>query len=85
MDKYEVGDIITLEDGVKYLVVDIFMLDGNCYMYVISDDGKNETVIYKVLDDYLVKLDNELEYNKVLAELINRNRDEINELIGEEN
>lgn len=83
MGKYEIGDLITLEDGIKYLIVDLFTLDSNTYMYVISDDGKNETVIYKLVDDYLTKLDNKDEFDKVLAELINRNRDEINKIIEE--
>jgi hypothetical protein len=81
--KYEIGDLITLEDGVKYLIVDLFNFNNNTYMYVISDDGKNETTIYKVIDDYLTKLDNKDEFDKVLAELINRNRDEINKIIEE--
>ncbi len=83
MEKYEIGDLITLDDGVKYLIVDLFTLDGNKYVYVISDDGKKETIICRLVDDYLEKLSSKEEYDKVLETLISRNKDEINKILEE--
>lgn len=85
MNKYEVGDIITLDKGEEYLVVDYFPLNNNYYLYVISTDGKNETIIFKRIDDTVIKVDNKEEFNNALAEIIKRNKDEIDELMNESN
>lgn len=81
MEKPEINDLITIEDGKKYLVVDSFTFKNKKYLYLISDDGDSNTLIVSYVDNYIEKLDSKEEYDDVLKELINRNKDEIDKLM----
>ena len=85
MDTFEKGEEIKFEDGSSYVVVDSFMLDGKQYLYVISDDGKNTTAIYRHENGIVSKLENGNEFDKVFKELVNRNKDEIAKYLEEFN
>ncbi len=81
MEKIEIDDLITVESGEKYLVVDSFDFKDKHYLYLISDDGKNSTLIVRYIDNCIEKLDSQEEYDAVLKELISRNKDEIDKLM----
>ncbi len=70
--KYNVGDIITLEDNIEYVINDIVSYKDNKYVYlsIPGDKDGSSILIQKVIvednEECLVNLDSEEEFYAVL-------------------
>ena len=73
-------NFITLEDNKSYGVFSTMELEDNKYLLLASDDNPKDVTIRKVIakDDkeYLVKLDNEEEFEKIMEEFTKKYRTE---------
>ena len=71
--KFNVSDIITLDDGDNYVVNDIIDYEGKKYVYLSTPDDKDGSsiLIQKVViennEEILVNLDSEDEFYTVLS------------------
>lgn len=81
---YEVGGKITLEDNKSYIIVDYFEITDNKYLYLINEESKKASLV-KIINDSLYEINDDNEYNNVLNELFNRNKDKITKLLEETN
>lgn len=79
---YEIGDELVLEDDQTYVVIDSFTLNNNRYVYLIDEKTKKVSLV-KVINDTLNEIDDDNEFNQALNELVNRNKDKINEILKE--
>lgn len=74
----EMIDVVTLEDGINYEVVDELIIDNVRYVYLSNENDSSCICIRKVNvingDECLVNLDNEEEFKKVLKEFIEKHR-----------
>ena len=62
---------ITLEDGIKYVIIDTLKIDNNKYIFLSNINDENDMCIRKVVvkednQEYLVLLDSEEEFNEVM-------------------
>lgn len=85
MNVYERGDLITLDDNSKYVVVDSFKLNEKSYLYLINEGDKKTTMVVEVENDEIIEINDEKEKNIVYKELIERNKDEIEQYLKEIN
>ena len=73
-------NFITLEDNKSYGVFSTMELDNNKYLLLANDDNPKDVTIRKVIvkDDkeFLVKLDNEEEFEKIMEEFTKKYRTE---------
>jgi len=81
---YEIGNELTLEDNKSYIIVDSFEFNNSKYLYLINEETKEASLV-KLVNDTLYEIEDDNEFNNALNELINRNKDKINELIEETN
>ena len=61
-------DMITLEDNLSYAIIDTLINDNNKYVFLVSEDGNKKgvrKVITKEDGDYLIKLDNDEEFDMI--------------------
>lgn len=63
-------ECVTLEDGLKYLVVSTITDGDNCYMYLSEEKNANNFCIRKVIEkdgsQVIVPLDGEEEFDRAL-------------------
>lgn len=73
-------DIITLEDGKDYMVVDEFEINKVKYVYLTDENDVANFCIRKINiinnEEYLVGLDSEDEFKNALQEFVNRNKND---------
>lgn len=50
---YEIGDLLSLSNNKKYIVVNKIVIDNNEYLYLISQDGIKEIKICRVYNNLL--------------------------------
>ncbi len=81
---YEIGNELTLEDNKSYIIVDSFEFNNSKYLYLFNEETKEASLV-KLVNDTLYEIEDDNEFNNALNELINRNKDKINELIEETN
>ena len=62
------NEIYTLDDGLDYLVVDAFEMDGNSYVYLVEVEKNSNVICGKLIDN---RLDVIIEYDE-LNKFINR-------------
>lgn len=69
-DKIEV-DVITLEDGEEYIVFETLESENNKYLFLANEKDQDDVCIRKVIlkenKEYLIKLDNDDEFDEVMA------------------
>lgn len=63
-------DIIKLEDGINYIITETIRFGDNEYLYLTNENDVNDFCIRKVVNDEIIGLEDENEYNKALL-LIN--------------
>jgi Asp-tRNA(Asn)/Glu-tRNA(Gln) amidotransferase B subunit len=78
---YEVGNEITLEDNKSYIIMDSFELNNNKYLYLFNEENKEASLV-KIINDTLCQIEDDNEFNMVLSELVNKNKDKIEEILG---
>ncbi len=81
---YEIGNEITLEDNKSYIVIDLFELNNNKYLYLMNEETKKASLV-KIINDIIYEIDDDNEFNIALNELINKNKEQINEILKETN
>ena len=62
----EVGDLITLSNGHKYIITKRLCLKGKTYLFLIMEDGITEYIICELINDEIEIVRNE----KIVKELI---------------
>ena len=76
-------DIITLEDGIEYEVIDALSHKDNDYLILQKKDDERVLCARKVLkendEEYLVKLDNDNEFTEIMELFYNRHKGDKNE------
>lgn len=73
-------DIVTLEDGFEYEVIDAFSNKDNDYLVLQKRDDERALCLRKVLkendEEYMVKLDNDNEFAEIMEIFYKRHRGE---------
>lgn len=64
------NEIYTLDDGLDYLVVDAFEMDGNSYVYLIEVDKQSNVICGKINDNRLDVILDQAELNKFLEKVM---------------
>lgn len=64
------NEIYTLDDGLDYLVVDAFEMDGNSYVYLIEVDKQSNVICGKINDNRLDVILDQDELNKFLEKVM---------------
>lgn len=77
--KYEKGEELTLDNDKSYIVVDTFDDNGKTYLFLSSE--KKDIFLVEVIDDEIKSIDSDIEYDKVLKILLERNKEEIKNLM----
>ena len=62
----EVGDLITLSNGRKYIITKRLCLKGKTYLFLIMEDGISEYIICELINDEIEIVRNE----EIVDELI---------------
>ena len=62
----EVGDLITLSNGHKYIITKLLCLKGKTYLFLIMEDGISEYIICELINDEIEIVRNE----EIVEELI---------------
>ena len=63
-------NIIKLEDGINYIITETIKFGDYEYIYLTNENDVNDFCIRKIVNDEIVGLEDENEYNKALL-LIN--------------
>ena len=78
-------EIITLENGANYQVVDTIERDDVNYLYLINiNDSKDIALVKETYDNgecHLENLDSEDEFNEIMIEIVRKNSDKIKEIL----
>lgn len=76
-------DIITLDNNLKYMVIDTILNENNKYLVLINNEDEQDIVIRKVIKkedrEYLIKLDSEDEFEEVMSIFYDKHKGENNE------
>ncbi len=64
-------EYIVLEDNNKYIVIGSQIINDITYYYLVNATNKNDFVIRKKINDDLIGLDDEQEFNLVINTLKN--------------
>ena len=66
-------DVITLEDGIEYAVIEKLEKDGNTYLYLTNVNDEKDFCIRKLViqngEETLIGLDDDNEFDKALSYL----------------
>ena len=74
MGEFERGELITLDNGEKYVIVDSFVFNDKHYLYVIADDETHKVAIFRYEDGDVVLLNDQKEFQDAFDVLVSRNR-----------
>lgn len=77
------GNVLTLDDGTKFVVVDSFFKNNKHYLYIISEDDGKTTMIVEYKDGDITEIEDKIESAMVYRELIERNKEEIEKYMEE--
>lgn len=70
-------ELITLEDNRVCIILDEITVNENKYLYLVNSQKKDDFIIRKVLNDELVGLDNEEEFNNIIEIFLSKNIERI--------
>ena len=62
-------------DNKNYMIIDEIELNNNKYCYLVNLDNPEDIVIRKYVDNNLVNLDSEEEFDTVISALYEKNKD----------
>ena len=79
MNPEEEVEILVLENGEEYLVVDSFIINNRKYVFLIGEKEKDLALV-EMNNGRLKHIDSDEEYNEVFNLLYERNKDKIEEL-----
>ena len=73
-------NIITLEDGEEYLIIDTIVNKNDKYLLLAQEKQRYDFSIRKIIKkedkEYLIKLDNELEFEEIITLFNNKHIEE---------
>ena len=76
-------DVITLENKLNYMVIDTILNENDKYLVLVNKDDEQDIVIRKIKvkedKEYLIKLDNEDEFEEVMSIFYDKHKGENNE------
>ena len=85
MNEFEKGEVITFDNGEKYVVVDSFVFNGKQYLYVIEDNETHKVAIFRYENGEVVLLNDQKEFQDAFNVLVSRNKKEIDKYLEEIN
>ena len=63
-------DMLTLENNKEYMIVETLLNEGNKYLFLVNKDDNEDIVVRKVIQkedgEYIVKLDNDDEFEEIM-------------------
>ena len=66
-------DVIRLEDGIEYAIIQKLEKDGNTYLYLTNVDDDKDFCIRKLIiqdgEEVIIGLDDDIEFDKALSYL----------------
>jgi hypothetical protein len=65
-------ELVTLEDGKNCIIIAEEIIDNNKYVYLVNTANRKDYIIRKEINNELIGLDNEEEFNKVTLALLTR-------------
>lgn len=69
-------------DGEEYIIADEIAIDGTEYIFLSKEDNPLDYMIKKIKIEndlkYVVKLDNEEEFDKAMQVFLNKHKDKLN-------
>lgn len=68
-------ETVMLEDNKEYYIIDTIIIDNLKYLFLSQEFNSDVIVIRKVLENKIIGLDNEAEYNKALKVFTNKYKD----------
>lgn len=82
---YQKNDIIELDNGNLYIVIEVIIYKGNNYYYLMNEKNNKDLAIVKEIEKdgkiYLKNTDTEDEFNNVITQIVKKNKDKIKDLI----
>lgn len=76
-------NVITLEDNQSYIIIDTLIDKDNKYLFLVQEQDEKVTCIRKIIKEnnkeFLVKLDNEEEFEEILTLFNDKHRKEGND------
>ncbi|NLM63485.1 MAG: hypothetical protein GX190_04145 [Mollicutes bacterium] len=70
-------DVVVLEDGLEYAVIDEITKNGNTYVYLVNVQDEEDFCIRKVVENdtekFLVGLSSNEEFDEALLYFVNKN------------
>lgn len=85
--KYDVSDVITLNDDKKYIICEKVEIDNNVYMFLIEENEENDDIFLvkeelKEGNSYLINVENDEEYKKIMDYLSVKYKEPISEVLN---
>ena len=69
-------DVITLEDGIDYVIVDEIVNEGTKYLYLVNKNDEKDFCVRKLIiedgEEYVSGLDSTEEFNKTISIFANK-------------
>ena len=63
-------DILTLENNKDYFIIDTLINDNNKYLFLVNKEDEEDVVVRKVIkkedSEYVIKLDNDDEFEEIM-------------------
>ena len=81
--KNQIGEELTLDDDNRYVIADDFFVNNKEYLYLVNEDDTNDVSLVSFLNDTIHAISDDNEFNIVYEELINRNKEDIIDIIEE--
>lgn len=63
-------ELVTLEDNKVCIVLNEIEIDNIKYVYLVNSQDKTDYIIRKEINDELIGLDNEIEFENAIKQLI---------------
>lgn len=79
--KFQVGDELTLDNNLIYIVCDYFVLDNKEYLFLVNKDNKDLSLV-RYENDILKTIDDDSEYSRVSEEFVKRNKGKVDEIMN---
>lgn len=70
-----VGEILTLDDNNKYVVVYTTNIDSKDYAYLINQDDLSKTMFCEYIDSHLEEVEDEETISKILKKFMESKKD----------
>ena len=82
MNPEEEVEILVLDNNEEYLVVDSFVINNRKYVFLIGKSEKDLALV-EMNNGRLKTIDSDEEYNEVFNLLYERNKDKVEDIMGE--